>query len=217
MRPRVVVNAAGASADRVASLFGVEARMVDGVAGTHLLIRAPIVARALGEDLLYFEDGNSDPRRRRLCCAYAVGGDVLLGATEKSVADPDLSRPGEDEDAYLLSALRWLFPNAEVSEADIVGRLHGVRPLVASDGGDVTGRSRNHAIHVHHSPLLGVPLVTIAGGKWTTFRAIAEDAAHAVLAQLGRPRLVSTASLPIGGGRRWPRGPLSGTGSATIS
>ena len=72
-RPRVVVNAAGAGADRVASLFGVEAHMVDGVAGTHLLLRAPSVARALGEDLLFFEDGNSDPERRRLCAAYAVG------------------------------------------------------------------------------------------------------------------------------------------------
>ncbi len=54
--------------------------------------------------------------------------------------------------------------------------------------------------------MLGVPLVTIAGGKWTTFRAIAEDAAHAVLTRLGRPRVASTASLPIGGGRGWPQG-----------
>jgi len=205
-QPRVVVNAAGAGADRVAKLFGVEARMVDGVAGTHLLIRASAVARALGDDLLFFEDGNSERQNRRLCCAYVVGGDVLLGATERPVTDPDLSKPNEDEDAYLLSALRWLFPDIEVSEANIVGRLHGVRPLVASDGHDVTGRSRDHAIPVHHSPMLGIPLVTIAGGKWTTFRAIAEDAAHAVLTRLGRPRVASTASLPIGGGRGWPQG-----------
>ena len=59
---------------------------------------------------------------------------------------------------------------------------------------------------VHRSPVIGVPFVTIAGGKWTTFRAIAEDAAHAVLPCLGRPWLVSTASLPIGGGQGCPRG-----------
>ena len=205
-RPRVVVNAAGAGADRVARLFGIDARMVDGVAGTHLLIRAPAVARALGEDLLFFEDGDCDPDRRRLCCAYAVGDDVLLGATERPVADPDLSRPAADEDAYLLSALGWLFPDADVSAADVVGRLHGVRPLVASECGDVTGRSRDHAICVDRSPLLNVPLVTIAGGKWTTFRAIAEDTTRAVLSRLGRPRLAPTASLPIGGGRGWPEG-----------
>ena len=218
-RPRVVVNAAGAGADRVASLFGVEAHMVDGVAGTHLLLRAPSVARALGEDLLFFEDGNSDPERRRLCAAYAVGDQVLLGATERPVADSDLSKPREDEDAYLLSALGWLFPDAGVSAADIVGRLHGVRPLVAADGGDVTGRSRDHAIRVHRSPLLGVPLVTIAGGKWTTFRAIAEDAAHAVLSRLGRPRrapprrcrsAADAASAGGGGAGAFPRRPRRG-------
>lgn len=205
VRPRAVVNAAGAGADRVARLFGVEAHLVDGVAGTHLLLRAPAVARALGDDLLFFEDANPNPQYRRLCCAYAVGERVLLGATETPVAEPDQSRPNAAEEAYLLSSLRRLFPGADVSEADVVGRLHGVRPLVAADSDDVTGRSRDHAVHVNRSPTVGVPFVTIAGGKWTTFRAIAQDAADAVLPRLGRARTVSTESAPIGGGRGWPK------------
>ena len=201
----VVVNAAGAYVDRVAKLFGVETRLVDGVAGTHLLLRAPDVAAALGDDLLFFEDDSSDPRQRRLCCVYAIGGGViLLGATENPVAVPDASRPTEEEDAYLLAALRRLFPAGAFGAEDIVGRLHGVRPLVAADDGDLTGRSRDHAVHVH-AATDGRMLISIAGGKWTTFHAIAADAADAALTALGRARRASTGRRPIGGGRDFPR------------
>jgi glycerol-3-phosphate dehydrogenase len=136
-----------------------------------------------------------------LCCVYAIGRNILLGATEMPVADPDRSRASPAEDAYLLAALRGLFPGAEVSNGDIVARLHGVRPLVAVAGDDVTGRSRDHAIHTHRASPGGPPLVSIAGGKWTTFRAIAEDAANVALAVLDRPRVASTERRPIGGGR----------------
>ncbi len=200
VRSQVVVNAAGANVDRVLKLFGVEARLVDGVAGTHLILCAPEIAEALGDDLLFFEDANPDPRNKRLCCVYAVGANVLIGATEIPVRDADMSRAARAEDVYLLAALAHLFPDAVLRAEDIVGRLHGVRPLVAASDTDVTGRSRDHAIRVHHGPTIDAPIVSIAGGKWTTFRAIAEDAADAVLPLVGRPRLVSTAKLAIGGG-----------------
>ena len=203
-RVKVVVNAAGASANQVARVFGIEAKIVDGVAGTHLLLRAPEVAAALGDDLLFFEDGDPDPGRRRLCCVYAIGDNVLLGPTETPVADADASRPTAAEDDYLLAALRHLFPQARVDAGDILGRLHGVRPLVAAGGDDLTGRSRDHAIYVHAGDG-GRTLVSIVGGKWTTFRTIAADAADAVLVALARPRRVSTGRLPIGGGRDFPR------------
>jgi glycerol-3-phosphate dehydrogenase len=202
----VVVNAAGANVDRVAKLFGVETRLVDGVAGTHLLLRAPDVAAALGDDLLFFEDDSSDPRQRRLCCVYTIGGVILLGATEIPVADPDASRPTAAEDAYLLAALRRLFPAARFAAQDIVGRLHGVRPLAAAAAAadDLTGRSREHFVHVH-AAAEGRTLVSIAGGKWTTFHAVAADAADAALTALGRARRASTERRPIGGGRDFPR------------
>ena len=88
----------------------------------------------------------------------------------------------------------------------IVGRLHGVRPLAAAAGTDVTGRSRDHVIH-RHPTVGGLPLISIAGGKWTTFRAIAADAADAVLAATGRSRVISTVRRPIGGGRDFPDEP----------
>jgi len=204
VKARVVVNAGGAGADAVARLFGVDTKLVDGVAGTHLLIRAPALAQTLGGDLLFFEDANPARDKTRLCCLYAVGDGVLLGATETPVADPDASRPSADEEAYLLAALRRLFPKVEVSAADIRGRLHGVRPLAAATGDDVTGRSRDHVIRVSPSTKLALPLISIAGGKWSTFRAIGADAADAALGALNVSRLVSTETLAIGGGRGWP-------------
>jgi len=207
IRARVVINAAGANVDKVARQFGVEAHMVDGVAGTHLIMHAPGIAEALGEDLLFFEDTSADLAKRRLCCVYALGRKVLLGATETPIADADKSRPLPAEHAYLLAALRGLFPDAKVSEADIVERLHGVRPLAAVDADDVTGRSRDHVIHTHPGSEGQPPLVSIAGGKWTTFRAIAEDAANAALAALDLPRASSTDRRPIGGGQDWPVSP----------
>jgi glycerol-3-phosphate dehydrogenase len=206
IHPRIVVNAGGANANAVARLFGIDVRLVDGVAGTHLLLRVPALARALGEDLLFFEDDNADRSQRRLCCTYAIGDDVLLGATEVPTDDPDTSKSNTAEEDYLIRAIRHLFPGIAVDAGAIVGRLHGVRPLVAVDGNDVTGRSRDHAIRIHHSPLAGVPLVSIAGGKWTTFRAIAADATDTVLSQLGRRRIVSTETVAIGGGRDFPTG-----------
>jgi glycerol-3-phosphate dehydrogenase len=206
IQTRVIVNAAGANVDRVARTFGVDGHRIDGVGGTHLLLRSPAIAAALGDDLLFFEDGDSNPQKRRFCLAYTVvDGAVLLGTTETSVADPDQSKPTQAEDAYLLAALRRLFPDAPVSPADIFGRMHGVRPLVASADADLTGRSRDHAIHVDRARSDGKPLVSIAGGKWTTFRAIGEDAANAALHELQRDRMVSTARLPIGGGRDGPK------------
>lgn len=201
---RVVVNAAGAHADRVAALFGVRETMTGGVAGMHLVLDAPRLAAALGDDLLFFEDANPDPARRRLNVCYRLAGDrVLLGTTESDCADPDAARLTDDDVRYLKGALAAALPDLGVDEAPVVGHLVGVRPLVRSSAENLASRSRDHAVFVHRTPL---PLVTIIGGKWTTFRRMAEDAANAALGIVGRERVVSTRDLPIGGARAYPRG-----------
>ncbi|MBB5751419.1 FAD-dependent oxidoreductase [Prosthecomicrobium pneumaticum] len=194
----VVVNAAGAHADRVAGLFGIEQRMTGGVAGAHLILEAGTLAARLGDDLLFFEDGAADPAKRRLCVLYRLGGDrLLLGTTETRCDAPEAADVGEADRTYLLAALAGLFPD-EASGARVVGHMVGVRPLVHSDEADLAHRSRDHAVFRHRPG--GLPLVTIVGGKWTTFRKMAEDAADAALDALGRSRRVSTADRAIGGG-----------------
>jgi len=199
----VMVNAAGAHADSVAALFGVQDKMTGGVAGVHLVLDAPRLAAALGDDLLFFEDANPDPAKRRLNIGYRLAENrVLLGTTESDCPDPDAARLTDEDVRYLKGALAAALPGLGVAEAPVVGHLVGVRPLVRSNAESLASRSRDHAVFVHRTPL---PLVTIIGGKWTTFRRMAEDAADSVLDILGRARRVSTRDLAIGGGAGYPR------------
>lgn len=201
---RVAVNTAGAHADKVAALFNIDERMTGGVAGIHVIVEAPSIARALQDDLLFFEDHHADPAKRRLCVLYRLAENrLLLGTTEFACDDPDEATIRPADERYLLAALAAALPGHGVTKRDIVGRMVGVRPLVRSKSADLTGRSRSHAIFRHRPG--GLPLVTIVGGKWTTFRRMAEDATDAVLAELGQPRAVSTVHLPIGGGRDFRR------------
>lgn len=206
---RAVVNAGGAHADKIAALFGIAEKMTGGIAGTHLVLAAPTVAAAIGDDLLFFEDDNADPAKRRLCVLYRLAQDrLLLGTTEVACEDPDAATVTEADEHYLLQALAAALPGHAVTREAIVGRLAGVRPLVRSDNTDLTSRSRGHAIFRHQPG--GFPLVTIIGGKWTTFRLMAEDAANAVLEALGARRLVSTQDLPIGGGKDFDQAGIVG-------
>ena len=76
-----------------------------------------------------------------------------------------------------------------------------MRPRPRSGGVDIGAVSRGHAIG--RDMLLGtkVPVLSLIGGKWTTFRAFAEQTSDTVLGLLGKSREVSTEDLPIGGGR----------------
>ena len=200
----VVVNAGGAHADKVAALFGITERMTGGVAGIHVILESASIAKALQDDLLFFEDHHADPAKRRLCVLYRLAGNrLLLGTTEFACDDPDEATIRPTDEDYLLQALDAALPGHGVTKADITGRIVGVRPLIRSKTADLTSRSRSHAVISHETK--GLTLITIIGGKWTTFRRMAEDATDAVLAELGRPRTVSTTHLAIGGGRDFRR------------
>ena len=96
-----------------------------------------------------------------------------------------------------LGALQGLFPAIPVTPDQIVYAYAGIRPLPVSDA-DFTGRiSRGHAVrHLYGA----VPQIGMVGGKWTTYRAFAEETVDLVLADLGLPRKASTREMAIGGG-----------------
>lgn len=72
----------------------------------------------------------------------------------------------------------------------------------ATNPGDV---SRDHVLHVDHLRGTQIPVLSLVGGKWTTFRGFAETVADNALRHLGRSRKISTRHEPIGGGREYPR------------
>lgn len=198
-RARVVVNAGGAWIDVVNASLGIESHLMGGSRGSHLIVDNPALLRALDGRMVYF--GTPDGRVNLL---YPFQGKVLVGATDLKQDDPDTALCTADEEAYLCAAVAEVFPDIPILPGQVVHRFCGVRPLPRA-GGDVGAVTRNHSIVSLALPGSDVPVHCLIGGKWTTFRAFSELAADRVLADLGLARKVSTAGLPIGGGRDFPR------------
>jgi len=193
--PRLIVNATGAWLDETIETLGCADqldRLVSGTKGSHLVLDNAELRNALGDHMVYFE--NSDGR---VCVVFPYLGKVLAGSTDIRVDRAKRVRCEPEERDYILASLRLVFPDLSLSEDDVVFSYSGIRPLPHSDE-DFTGRiSRGHYIKRLDGK---VPQFCMIGGKWTTFRAFAEQAADEVLKELGRPRIVSTQNRPIGGG-----------------
>ena len=205
VHPRLMVNATGAWIDGINRRLGRATALIGGTKGSHLVLDCPELREAMAGCAFSFDDG-----RGRMCITYAFGDKVLLGSTDIRVANPDEARCDADEVRYLLGAIRIVFPTIDVRPDQIRYRFCGVRPLPRSKAGNTVDISRDHAIEAL-PPAADVPfpVLSLVGGKWTTFRAFAEQAANRVLAELGRVRRVGTRDLPIGGGHGFPREPAA--------
>jgi len=150
-------------------------------------------------------------RDGRICIFYAVQGKIIAGATDIPAEDPE-TVCDEAEVDYILEAMRLAFPSIKVDRSQVVFRFCGVRPLPRSNALTPGQISRDHSFPVL-APGHGIdfPIYSLVGGKWTTFRALAEQVADEILRMLGRPRVRSSADLPIGGGKGYPGIP-EGTG-----
>ncbi len=202
--PRLVVNATGAWVDRVENAIRPAAnrRRVHGTKGSHLMIRNPALQKALDGHMIYYEH-----RDGRICIAFNHAGASMVGSTDIRIDDPDQAVCLEDEKRYMLGALAGVFPDLAIADDEIVHVFTGVRPLPASED-EATGRiSRDHQVNVEPAGPLPFPVLTLIGGKWTTFRAFGEEVADVALSELGVERKVDTSGLAIGGGRGFPGEP----------
>lgn len=191
---RIIVNATGAWIDESAATLGarLKERLVSGTKGSHLILENPALMSALRGQMIYYEHSDG-----RVCIVFPYLGRVLAGSTDLRVNAAGRTACSIEERDYILGSLQELFPSIPVSPGQIVFAYAGIRPLPASDA-DFTGRiSRGHTVR----RLDGVvPQIGMVGGKWTTYRAFAEETADAVLTDLGLARQSSTRDLPIGGG-----------------
>ncbi len=206
VRPKQVINMAGAWADRVNAGLGIEERLIGGTKGSHLVVRSPDLAARLGERMLYFETFD-----RRLCLIYRLEGDLLLlGTTDLLCDEPDLCVCSEEEVDYMFDVTRRVLPGIALSRDDIVFRVSGVRPLPLSKSSATGAISRDHSVKTFPATSKRpFPVVTLVGGKWTTYRSCAAQLADAVLSAQGRRRRTDTGDLAIGGGKNWPEGGVS--------
>ena len=206
VRPKIVVNATGAWIDGTNRDIGRKSQFIGGTKGSHIVLDHPELVAATMNDMIYFVN-----RDGRICIFYVVDGKIIAGATDIPADDPE-TVCDENEVDYLLKSLQQAFPSIHVDRSHVVFRFCGVRPLPRSNALTPGQISRDHSFPVL-PPGNGIdfPVYSLVGGKWTSFRALAEQTTDAILRVLGRPRLRSSADLPIGGGKDYPRLP-EGTG-----
>ena len=197
---RLVVNAAGPWIDTVNAELGASTRYIGGTKGSHILLDLPELVDMLKGRMIYFETDNG-----RICLVYEYNGFALVGTTDQKAADPDTVVCEAWEIDYFLEQLRVLLPDMAISRDQIVFAYSGIRPLPASDTATPGLISRDHSSpRLEANDARSFPIISLVGGKWTTFRGFAEEITDTVLATFGKKRLRSTRDLPIGGGRNFP-------------
>ena len=203
---RVVVNATGVFTDEVRRLDEADARpMIRPSQGVHLVLPRPFLGGDSAIMVPHTDDG-------RVLFAIPWHGVVVVGTTDTPVEDVSLEPlPLAEEVDFLLGhCARYL--TQDPAPADVLSCFAGLRPLVGGSNGDETASlSRDHTLQVSSSGL-----VTITGGKWTTYRKMAEDTVDhaAVLGDL-EPRDCVTRELNIHGYHTHPErfGELAAYGS----
>lgn len=190
--PQIIINATGAWLDETNALLGVPTDYATAVKGAQIILDHPDLLTRLAGRAFYFPDLKG---RFVICAPFEKS--VLVGTTEIVVDRASDNSIDETEIAYLLGAINSLFEDIAVSEDHIRVATTGARPLRKITG-HVTDAPREHAVLVDKTPS-GQCLISMVGGKWTTFRPFAQEAVDHVLDRLARGRIVSTASRPYRG------------------
>ncbi len=190
-RARVVVNAAGPWVEEIWRRSGTRgARGLQLTRGIHLVVdhaRLPLRHSVVMQ-----------ARDRRSVFAVPRDGVTYLGTTDTLFDAPSL-QPGVavDDVDYLLDAARRTFAGPALTHGDVLASWAGLRPLLREEGKAPSEISRKDEIM--QDPATG--LISIAGGKLTTYRRMAERIVDLVFSRLGRPApACRTARVPLPGG-----------------
>ncbi|MBL3686764.1 glycerol-3-phosphate dehydrogenase/oxidase [Leucobacter zeae] len=194
---RVVVNTSGPWTDLTNASLGAPTRFMGGTKGSHIVLDHPELLNATAGREIFFEHSDG-----RIVLIYPLKGRVMVGTTDID-ADPREAAVCTDEEIdYFFDLIPHVFPSIAVDRSHIVYTFSGIRPLPRHDDTAPGFVSRDYRIE--HGWLGGVRTLSLVGGKWTTFRALAEHLGDEALALLGAKRTVSTRTTVIGGGAGFP-------------
>lgn len=186
VRAKAYVNAAGPWVMQVAGLAPFDGSVVrlQPTKGVHIVL--PRLAQSHAITFQSRRDG-------RIMFVLPWEDCSLVGTTDTDYAgDPGSVEVEPADIEYLVGAVNDLFPEAKVSASDVIASFAGLRALLKSDAASPSARSREQAIVRQ-----GRNLFSVAGGKYTTYRAIAEDVVDGVCAVLGVTAPCVTARTPI--------------------
>lgn len=170
---RVVINAAGAWADRLRGQVN-RAPRLRPLRGSHLVFQASRIPLTRAVSFLHPRDG-------RPVFVLPWEGAVIYGTTDVDQGvhlpiDPVISSA---EAEYLMEGIRLVFPTLDLTFEDVIATFAGIRPVVNTGKANPSKESREHIIWEENG------LLTVSGGKLTTFRIMARDALKAVRRHLG--------------------------------
>jgi glycerol-3-phosphate dehydrogenase len=198
MEADVVVNASGPWTDLTNESLGDETNYMGGTKGSHIVLDNPELLAACAGREMFFEHKDG-----RIVLIYPLNGRVMVGTTD---LEADIREPAvctDEEIDYFFELIASVFPKIGVDRDQIVYTFSGVRPLPHHDDLQPGFVSRDYRIVP--GTLGKSALLSVVGGKWTTFRALAEHITNDALALLKKSRSIDTTGIEIGGGRGYPR------------
>ncbi|HKT55891.1 MAG TPA: glycerol-3-phosphate dehydrogenase/oxidase [Microbacterium sp.] len=197
IRAKVIINATGQWTDLTNAALGAPTRLMGGTKGSHIVLdNEELLAATRGREI-FFEHSDG-----RIVLIYPLRGRVLVGTTDVDAGPREDVVCTDDEIDYFFDLVGHVFPDIPVTRDQIVYTFSGIRPLPRHDHTSPGFVSRDYRIIP--GMLDGTPTLSLVGGKWTTFRALAAHLAREAMHELGLTRTVSTAGLAIGGGRGYP-------------
>lgn len=192
---RHIVNATGVFSEQVEALTGTQPQVrIEPSKGVHLVLSREDLK--LGDYAIVLPETED----KRILFIVPWGSRAIFGTTDTGTGDLDHPAATPEDIAYLLKYLnRYL--SVSLTEADIISTYAGYRPLVSSRTSkhSTAKLSRTHAVLESPSGL-----VTIVGGKMTTYRRMAQDTVDVLNRRDGTRVLHPTQSLPLQGSATWP-------------
>ncbi len=165
IKAKVLINATGAFTDNVRRLADSEVKpMIAPSQGIHLVFERSLMPGDSAIMVPHTSDG-------RVMFAIPWHDHVLVGTTDTPIDQPALEPLAMEHEIEFILETAGKYLSRPPSRADVLSVFAGIRPLVKADGaGSTAALSRDHTIHIDNSGLL-----TICGGKWTTYRRMAKD------------------------------------------
>lgn len=162
---KVIVNATGPFTDEIRRMADpLAVPMIAPSQGVHLVLDGSFLAGDSAIMVPHTSDG-------RVMFAIPWHGHTLVGTTDTPVAEPSLEPVAQEQEIEFLLDTASLYLSKKPDRADVTSVFAGIRPLVREgDSGNTAALSRSHTIRIESSGI-----VTVCGGKWTTYRNMAED------------------------------------------